>query len=99
MAKRTSTIAAALLAAVILVAGATQFFGGRQPKPGAPAAPDTPASPGPSAPAPAPVVEPALAAGDQAPAFSLPDANGKEFSLSQYLGKDNVLLFFHMGTG
>jgi len=40
-----------------------------------------------------------LAEGDKAPDFTLPDANGQDFSLSRYKGKHNVLLFFHMGTG
>lgn len=42
-------------------------------------------------------VEPAvLKAGDKAPSFTLPDQYGKEISLSQYLGKKNVVLAFYV---
>lgn len=34
-----------------------------------------------------------------APAFSLPALGGGNVSLSQYAGKDHVLLYFNMGTG
>ncbi|MGE5591549.1 MAG: redoxin domain-containing protein [Bacillota bacterium] len=104
MAKRTTTIAAVLAVAIAAV-GAVQFFGARRPQPeapvtpGAPVGPATPTSPATPTVPPQQAAEPALAVGDRAPDFTLPNASGKEFSLSQYLGKENVLLFFHMGTG
>ncbi len=42
-------------------------------------------------------VQPAvLKVGDKAPDFTLPDQFGKEISLSQYLGKKNVVLAFYV---
>ncbi len=35
--------------------------------------------------------------GRQAPTFTLPEVNGSTFRLSDYLGRGNVLLFFHEG--
>jgi cytochrome oxidase Cu insertion factor (SCO1/SenC/PrrC family) len=41
--------------------------------------------------------EPAtLKVGDKAPDFTLPDQNGKRFSLSQFRGKENVVLAFYV---
>lgn len=37
-----------------------------------------------------------LQVGDKAPDFTLPDQNGKSVSLSQYLGKQNVILAFYV---
>jgi hypothetical protein len=37
--------------------------------------------------------------GDQAPEFSLPDAQGPPVSLGDYRGKKDVLLYFSMGPG
>ncbi|MBC8232664.1 redoxin domain-containing protein [bacterium] len=36
--------------------------------------------------------------GNQAPEFSLPDENGNLVSLSDYTGKQNVILLFHTGA-
>ena len=38
----------------------------------------------------------ALRVGDKAPNFTLPDQNGREISLSQFLGKKNVVLAFYV---
>lgn len=38
-------------------------------------------------------------AGDPAPEFSLPKVGGGTFSLSDYRGQKNVLLFFQEGVG
>ncbi len=38
-----------------------------------------------------------LGLGDQAPAFSLKDEQGRLISLSDYLGKKNLVLFFYQG--
>lgn len=41
--------------------------------------------------------EPAtLKVGDKAPDFTLPDQNGKQISLSQFQGKENVVLAFYV---
>lgn len=40
-----------------------------------------------------------LKVGDKAPDFSLPSADGKTVSLSDYVGKQPVLLYFHMALG
>ena len=40
-----------------------------------------------------------LAEGERAPEFSLPNALGGMVSLTDYLGKRPVLLFFHMAVG
>jgi cytochrome oxidase Cu insertion factor (SCO1/SenC/PrrC family) len=41
--------------------------------------------------------EPAtLKVGDKAPDFTLPDQNGKPISLSQFQGKENVVLAFYV---
>jgi hypothetical protein len=40
-----------------------------------------------------------LREGDQAPEFSLPDAQGPAVSLGDYRGKKDVLLYFSMGPG
>jgi cytochrome oxidase Cu insertion factor (SCO1/SenC/PrrC family) len=41
--------------------------------------------------------EPAqLKVGDEAPNFTLPDQNGKDYSLSQFRGKENVVLAFYV---
>ncbi len=37
-----------------------------------------------------------LQVGDKAPDFSLPDQNGNKVSLSQFLGKKNVVLAFYV---
>lgn len=41
----------------------------------------------------------ALKVGDPAPAFSLPSAAGDRVSLTDFQGKSNVLLYFHMAYG
>jgi hypothetical protein len=41
----------------------------------------------------------ALAVGDAAPAFSLPSADGRTVSLSEFRGKQALLLYFSMGPG
>lgn len=38
----------------------------------------------------------ALKVGDKAPDFTLPDQNGKPYSLSQFEGKGNVVLAFYV---
>lgn len=38
----------------------------------------------------------ALKVGDKAPDFTLPDQNGKSYSLSQFQGKENVVLAFYV---
>lgn len=40
-----------------------------------------------------------LAVSGQAPQFTLPSAEGREVSLSQFRGKADVLLYFHMAYG
>jgi hypothetical protein len=40
-----------------------------------------------------------LAAGDRAPAFTLPAATGGEASLAAFVGKQPVLLYFSMAYG
>lgn len=40
-----------------------------------------------------------LKEGSPAPAFTLPTATGGTVSLSDYVGKQPVLLFFHMAAG
>jgi peroxiredoxin len=37
-----------------------------------------------------------LQVGDKAPNFTLPDQNGNQVSLSQFLGKKNVVLAFYV---
>jgi peroxiredoxin Q/BCP len=37
-----------------------------------------------------------LQVGDKAPEFTLPDQNGNKVSLSQFLGKKNVVLAFYV---
>ena len=37
-----------------------------------------------------------LKVGDKAPDFTLPDQNGNKVSLSQFLGKKNVVLAFYV---
>ncbi len=37
--------------------------------------------------------------GDEAPAFTLPTADGGSVSLADYQGQQPVLLFFHMAVG
>jgi peroxiredoxin Q/BCP len=58
------------------------------------------AAPTPSV-APTPTAAPSAAGlnvGDDAPAFSLPDAHGGSVALSDYAGRP-VLLYFHMAVG
>ena len=51
----------------------------------------------PAAKATASAPEPAtLKVGDKAPEFALPDQNGKQISLSQFQGKENVVLAFYV---
>jgi len=38
----------------------------------------------------------ALNVGDKAPDFTLPDQNGNKVSLSQFLGKKNVVVAFYV---
>jgi peroxiredoxin len=40
-----------------------------------------------------------LAEGDRAPSFSLTSADGGKVQLSDYVGKNPVLLYFSMGPG
>lgn len=40
-----------------------------------------------------------LSVGGMAPGFTLPSADGSDVSLSDYVGKTDVLLYFHMGYG
>jgi hypothetical protein len=40
-----------------------------------------------------------LEVGDQAPEFSLTATSGETVSLSDYVGKQPVLLYFHMAVG
>lgn len=60
---------------------------------------------GANAPSATPTLEPTAApgaaglnVGDDAPAFSLPDAHGGTVALSDYAGRP-VLLYFHMAVG
>ena len=46
--------------------------------------------------APAPTPAPGLSVGDKAPDFTLPDQNGTKVSLSDFLGKKNVVLAFYV---
>ena len=58
---------------------------------------ETPATATPKAKATAKAPEPApLKVGDKAPDFTLPDQNGKQVSLSQFQGKENVVLAFYV---
>lgn len=58
---------------------------------------ETSATAGPEAKAAASVPEPAqLKVGDKAPDFTLPDQNGKPYSLGQFQGKENVVLAFYV---
>lgn len=58
---------------------------------------DTSATAKPEARATASATEPAmLKVGDKAPDFTLPDQNGKQISLSQFQGKENVVLAFYV---
>jgi len=40
-----------------------------------------------------------LSVGEKAPDFTLPSATGDTVSLSDYLGRQPVLLYFHMAEG
>jgi cytochrome oxidase Cu insertion factor (SCO1/SenC/PrrC family) len=40
-----------------------------------------------------------LAVGDEAPDFSLQDFNGQTVALNDFVGKQPVLLYFHMAVG
>jgi hypothetical protein len=40
-----------------------------------------------------------LGVGDPAPSFTLPSEAGEQVSLADYLGKQPVLLYFHMAVG
>jgi hypothetical protein len=40
-----------------------------------------------------------LAVGDKAPEFSLQSSSGETVQLSDYVGKQPVLLYFHMAVG
>lgn len=40
-----------------------------------------------------------LAVGFLAPTFTLPASDGSQVSLSDYGGRDGVLLYFHMASG
>lgn len=40
--------------------------------------------------------DPKIKVGDEAPDFSLPDQNGKQFKLSDFRGKKNVVLAFYV---
>src|SRR6266581_6817373 len=54
----------------------------------------------PAAPAPAPAAAPpALEVGTPAPPFALPDLSGRTRSLSEYLGRPVLLVFFNPGCG
>jgi peroxiredoxin len=43
--------------------------------------------------------QPSLQLGDPAPDFTLPSAQGGAVSLSEFVGKTNVLLYFNMAYG
>jgi cytochrome oxidase Cu insertion factor (SCO1/SenC/PrrC family) len=58
---------------------------------------ETSATATPAAKATASAQEPStLKVGDKAPDFALPDQNGKQISLSQFQGKENVVLAFYV---
>ena len=58
---------------------------------------DTSATAKPEAKTTASAAEPApLKVGDMAPDFTLPDQNGKPYSLSQFRGKENVVMAFYV---
>jgi hypothetical protein len=59
-----------------------------------------PVNPEPSNPIVPEPVEPIVGneVGNKAPEFSLPDENGNLVSLSDYIGKQNVILLFHTGS-
>jgi len=44
-------------------------------------------------------VQESLRVGDVAPDFSLPAANGETVALADFIGKQPVLLYFHMAVG
>lgn len=44
-------------------------------------------------------VQESLRVGDKAPDFSLPAANGETVALADFIGKQPVLLYFHMAVG
>lgn len=43
--------------------------------------------------------ETALSVGDEAPAFTLPSATGQDVSMDEFVGRQPVLLYFHMAAG
>jgi hypothetical protein len=50
--------------------------------------------------APTPTITPeAFGVGASAPDFTLPNALGGEIALADYVGKQPVLLYFHMAVG
>jgi cytochrome oxidase Cu insertion factor (SCO1/SenC/PrrC family) len=58
---------------------------------------ETSATAAPKATAAASAAEPVtLKVGDKAPDFTLPDQNGKPYSLSQFQGEENVVLAFYV---
>jgi cytochrome oxidase Cu insertion factor (SCO1/SenC/PrrC family) len=84
--KRNFKAAAALLVLALVVPILTQC-----------STADTPVAATPEAKATASAPEPAtLKVGDKAPDFTLPDQNGKQISLSQFRGKENVVLAFYV---
>ena len=84
--KRNFQTAAALLVLALVVPLLSQCSSG-----------ETAATAGPEAKAAANAPEPAvLKVGDKAPDFTLPDQNGKPYSLSQFQGKGNVVLAFYV---
>ena len=85
--KRNFKAAAALLVLALVVPLLSQCSSAETASPAGKAEAKATAS----APEPAP-----LKVGDKAPDFTLPDQNGKPYSLSQFQGKENVVLAFYV---
>lgn len=84
--KRNFRTAAALLVLALLVPILSQCSSAETSATGEPEAKATANAPEPAA----------LKVGDKAPDFTLPDQNGKPYSLSQFQGKENVVLAFYV---
>jgi len=87
--KRNFKTAVGLLVLALAIPFLTQCSSAGTANPAAPAVTGAKAT--------ASAAEPAtLKVGDKAPNFTLPDQNGKPYSLSQFQGKENVVLAFYV---